>query len=206
MNRHAVAMAVMVGGSATVFMSMVLMNDHKGLQKAPVERSTSQFEVVAKPPKKKPQRREPPKNRKTSSNAPRPPMPSLGSSIGTLNLGLPGLDVSSVSARGNALLSDVKASVMTEDSVDSKPKARRRPAAAYPARARAQGISGQVTLNILIGTDGRVEKVKVLESTPSGVFEQTAIDAIRAWEFEPAIYQGKPVKVWAHQTIRFDLT
>ncbi|MEZ4458211.1 MAG: energy transducer TonB [bacterium] len=208
MKRHLVAMTVMVAGSATVFASLVMMNDVRHLDTPKAERSTSTFEVAPKPPpkKKKPEKREPPKNRKTSANTPPPPTPSLGAAIGTVSLGLPGLEIGGAARGGAGLLGDVKASVMTEDSVDSLPKVRRRQSATYPARARAQGVTGQVTFNVLVGVDGRVERVKVLESSPAGVFDQTALEAIQKWEFEPATYQGKPVKVWARQTMRFDLT
>jgi len=207
MKRHLVALIVMISGSATVFGAAVVMNLDKTPPAREVSGTTTSFEVAPKPPpKKKTEKRTPPKNRKTSSKNPPPPMPNLAASLGSVSLGLPGVDVGAVNSNAGALLGEVRASVMTEDSVDSQPKVRRRASAAYPARARAQGITGQVTLNVLISEDGRVERVKVLEATPKGVFDQTAIEAIQRWEFEPATYQGEAVKVWARQTIRFDLT
>jgi protein TonB len=96
--------------------------------------------------------------------------------------------------------------VMTEESVDVAPRPRERHAPAYPPRARAKGITGVVTLSLLIGADGRVERVKVLNAEPSGVFEQTAISAVEQWYFEPAFYKGERVKVWARQVLRFNLS
>jgi len=59
--------------------------------------------------------------------------------------------------------------------------------------------------NILISAEGNVEDIRVLESSPSGVFEESAMEALKNWKFEPAVYQGKKVKVWAKQKISFKL-
>jgi len=76
----------------------------------------------------------------------------------------------------------------------------------YPLDAKADGVEGYVTLSVLIGPAGDIQDVRVLESRPSGVFDDVAIEGIRQWRFQPAKYQGKPVTVWGRQTIRFDLS
>jgi protein TonB len=50
-----------------------------------------------------------------------------------------------------------------------------------------------------------VEKVKVLESSPPGVFDDVAAQGVQGWKFEPASYKGEAVRVWATQKVRFDL-
>ena len=95
--------------------------------------------------------------------------------------------------------------VMTDDTVDKPPQPVRQTAMQYPPKAKAQGVEGYVLVSLLIGDNGEVQKVRVLESEPGGVFEQTAVNAIRQWRFQPAQYQGKNVKVWARQKIRFNL-
>ena len=100
----------------------------------------------------------------------------------------------------------VKNMVMTQDSVDAMPRIMQRTSPRYPPRARASGLTGLVTLNLLIGLSGEVIKVKVLQSTPPGVFDEAAIEAVRGWQFSPATYQGQAVKVWARQTLRFNLS
>ena len=110
-----------------------------------------------------------------------------------------------MSLNQEALSSKPRATVMTEDAVDSKPKATRRTAAAYPKRARAKGIEGFVRMSLLIDEAGRVARMKVLESQPAGTFDEEAKQAVRQWTFQPAMYQGAPVKVWATQTVRFQL-
>ena len=77
---------------------------------------------------------------------------------------------------------------------------------AYPKTAGSRGVEGYVVLSLLISATGEIEKVQVLESSPSGVFEDAALQGVRNWRFEPAQYQGRNVKVWARQRVRFDLS
>ena len=95
--------------------------------------------------------------------------------------------------------------VMTGESVDVAPKPTQRSAMEYPKAARKNGITGFVLMNLLIDKSGQVEKVKVLQSEPAGVFDEVAETGVRSWTFTPAQYKGQPVKVWAKQKIRFDL-
>ena len=76
----------------------------------------------------------------------------------------------------------------------------------YPPSAKKQGIRGYVVLSVLVDIDGSVDQLQVLESHPSGIFDNAALQGVRAWHFEPAKYQGEAVKVWAKQKIRFDLS
>jgi len=47
--------------------------------------------------------------------------------------------------------------------------------------------------------------VRVTESTPPGVFDRAATDAIRRWRYRPAQYNGEPVAVPVRTRIRFEL-
>ncbi|SMG64734.1 TonB family protein, partial [methanotrophic bacterial endosymbiont of Bathymodiolus sp.] len=79
------------------------------------------------------------------------------------------------------------------------PKPKSRGAFKYPASAKKNGIKGYVVLSLLIDENGRVDQIQVLESSPTGVFDEAALQGINAWRFEPAKYEGKKVKVWAKQ-------
>jgi len=59
---------------------------------------------------------------------------------------------------------------------------------------------------LLIGPTGNVEKVKVIEAQPAGVFDDVATAGVQTWKFEPASYRGENVRVWATQRVRFDLS
>jgi protein TonB len=73
----------------------------------------------------------------------------------------------------------------------------------YPAQARAARISGNVTLEITIGQDGRVENVKPVEGHP--VLAAAAQEAVRQWVYQPTLLQGTPVdEVITTVTLAFD--
>ena len=95
---------------------------------------------------------------------------------------------------------------MTEDSVDSAPVLTTRTRAPYPSRARSKGIEGYVTISMLVGADGRVSDVRVLEAQPMGVFDEAALGTVKGWQFSPATYEGRPVSIRVTQTVRFELS
>ncbi|HEX5317034.1 MAG TPA: energy transducer TonB [Candidatus Kapabacteria bacterium] len=74
----------------------------------------------------------------------------------------------------------------------------------YPESARRSGLEGAVTLDAVIGVDGRVEKVNVLKSDYD-VFKDAAIDAMMRERFTPALQNGTPIKIWITRTIHFRL-
>jgi protein TonB len=205
--RHVVATIVALAGTAMVFGLILLMNDSSETFDEDQERTAVAMEVAPKPkpPKRKPKPKPKPKPSTPRPSAPPPPVPSAGSGLASVSLGMPSADVDVGAETAGKLLGDVKTSVMTEDAVDSRPKPTRRKAASYPPRARAKGITGSVKMSLLISDRGTVERIKVLRAEPPGIFEEAAKTAVREWQFEPATYQGEPVKVWATQTVRFEL-
>ena len=64
------------------------------------------------------------------------------------------------------------------------PKAKRRTAPQYPADAERDGIEGSVKVEFGLTPDGHTRDIRVIESTPPGVFDQAAIAAVRNWRFE----------------------
>jgi TonB family protein len=63
----------------------------------------------------------------------------------------------------------------------------------YPENARSKGIQGWVDLELRVMPDGKVSDIKVQNSTPTDVFDQAAIKAVRQWRFEPPMKDGKAV-------------
>jgi protein TonB len=192
-------------GLVFVFIVVIEMNNEGWKQPEKKKESTAQFEIqkVSKPkPKPRPKPKPKPKKAKPKRAT---PTPNLSSQLSGLDTGLEAFQ-SEDFIDDNALLGDVgKDMVMTDDTVDQAPQPARRSPIEYPKKARKLGITGYVLMNLLINKQGRVEKVKVLESDPAGTFDDVAIAAVKTWEFKPAQYQGKAVKVWAKQKIRFDL-
>lgn len=59
------------------------------------------------------------------------------------------------------------------------------PAPRYPAEALRSGTSGEVLMEITVGTDGAVTNARVLRATPSRIFDREALNAVKRWRFEP---------------------
>jgi len=73
----------------------------------------------------------------------------------------------------------------------------------YPALAKGQHISGDVRIDALIDTTGRVTTMKVV-SGPT-LLHQAAMDALRQWKYQPASLDSKPVQMHLTVTIQFRL-
>lgn len=207
--KHAAAGAVMVLGCALVFGLLDVMNN---LTEPPEKDPTEKTQMISVKEKKKPPRttkRRPPKRQVRKSHKSLAPIPTLGTGLTGNSFGIPSLAGLGLGDADSSLLvneKSLKSMVMTEDAVDVLPKPVLRNPPVYPPRARQKGITGKVTLGILIGSSGEVLKIRVQEAQPPGVFEQAAKTAVKMWQFEPAMYQGQCVKVWASQTLHFNLS
>jgi TonB family protein len=73
----------------------------------------------------------------------------------------------------------------------------------YPDIARAARVQGVVVLEVTVGIDGTVVDVKVLRSIP--LLDAAALDAVKRWEFERTLMNGKPVAVIMTVTVQFTL-
>ena len=197
------AIGWMLLGSAAIFLVVLGMN-HFGEQKQVEEKQYSaSFEV--KRPEKPPARKEKVQKRiKPKSSITPPLMLDLSSGLAGLDLGLPAFAVGDMA--DDSLLGDTSNAVMTDDMVDTAARAVSRAPVEYPRRARAKDIEGYVVISLLIDKKGRVARAKVIESEPTGIFEEKALQTVKTWIFEPARYKGKAVDSWANQTIRFELS
>jgi TonB family protein len=63
----------------------------------------------------------------------------------------------------------------------------------YPSLARQTKIMGPVKLHALIGKDGRVTKLEVVSGHP--LLIQSAMDAVKQWQYEPTLLDGRAVEV-----------
>jgi protein TonB len=74
----------------------------------------------------------------------------------------------------------------------------------YSDEARRANIEGEVTLEIVVKSNGTVGDVKVLRGLRNGLNER-AIDAVRQWRFAPARMKGVPVDVVVEVGVEFRL-
>ena len=87
--------------------------------------------------------------------------------------------------------------VLTDDDVLARPK--------YPAAALAEGTSGRVVLDVLVGTDGRPREIRVVKSRPEGVFDKYAVEAAEKWQFNAGRngLRGEKVEGWVRVPVQF---
>lgn len=207
MNQHIAGGVAMLFGLVLVFGLVVLMNHFMGkIEKSPPQEVTeiSITKEIKQEPKKEIKKIEP-KKQVTRPQAPTP-FKGLDTALSGIDLGLLGLDGGQGGDLDDRLLGKTGNAVMTADLVDIPPKPITRGSFKYPPTAKKNGIKGYVVLSVLVETDGSVNQVQVLESSPSGIFDTAALQGIRSWHFEPAKYKGDTVRVWAKQKIRFDLS
>ncbi len=93
----------------------------------------------------------------------------------------------------------------TPSEPDRTARARRTVEPIYPRAAQRNGIEGYVILRLKIDENGRVKNVLVVDSEPIGVFERSARDAARRFEFVPARIGGKAAPTTIEKKIVFTL-
>jgi feruloyl esterase len=84
------------------------------------------------------------------------------------------------------------------------PRALYVPEPSYSDSARTQRIEGTVKLQVVIGTDGQVQHVKVVTSLEP-TLDANAVEAVKKWKFAPAKKDGRPVAISMNLEIDFKL-
>jgi TonB family protein len=73
----------------------------------------------------------------------------------------------------------------------------------YPRAAFDQKIQGEVVIEFMIDTKGRVAQTRVIQSVPG--LDEAAVECLRKWRFKPALKNGKPVAVIARAPVVFKI-
>lgn len=73
----------------------------------------------------------------------------------------------------------------------------------YPQQALQRNIEGHVKLAFTITPQGRVENIRVVESSPANVFDRSARRAAARWRFAPRTENGMAVSREAVKTLQF---
>jgi TonB family protein len=74
----------------------------------------------------------------------------------------------------------------------------------YTDDARRRSLAGDVVLEIVVKSDGRVGAVRILQGLGAGL-DQRAVEAVRQWRFSPARRFGTPVDVLVEVAVEFRL-
>ncbi len=91
------------------------------------------------------------------------------------------------------------------DEVDNVPQAVATTHPMYPYRAKRLGVEGSVKIRFLVNTSGRTDLIKILESDPPEVFDQSVKKAVKNWKFKPATKDGRVVETWMETVFKFEL-
>jgi len=75
----------------------------------------------------------------------------------------------------------------------------------YPWIARLRGYEGVVLISAEIHADGQVGNLKLKKSSGFAVLDQSAIEAVKTWKFEPGKKIGRPVSMWVDVPVKFVL-
>ncbi len=89
--------------------------------------------------------------------------------------------------------------------VSASPLYRENAPPVYPAIAKLRGYEGLVLVNAEILPDGRVGNTAISKSSGYTILDQSAIEAVKLWKFEPAKKAGKPFTIRVKLPIKFVL-
>lgn len=89
------------------------------------------------------------------------------------------------------------------EEVDQAPVATVKTKPAYPYRARRLRLNGEVAVKFLVDTNGRVDRITILQADPPEVFDHSVLQALTSWRFAPGTVSGRPVNTWVTTSIVF---
>ena len=65
-------------------------------------------------------------------------------------------------------------------------------------------VEGSVEAQVLVGIDGTVEQVRIIDVSRKGVgFEKATEEAIKNWRYKPATKNGVKVRMWVPIRVPF---
>jgi TonB family protein len=112
-----------------------------------------------------------------------------------------GIRVSVVAEDDNAAVYTMKKDWQPEEGA---PKPSRQPLPVYPPIANVANVQGDVVVQIIVGSDGKVASARV-ESGPA-MLAQTSLDAARQWVFNPQLVGNKPTSFRRNLIFHFQAT
>lgn len=76
----------------------------------------------------------------------------------------------------------------------------------YPSSAVRRKVSGVVRVKVLVSERGEVLQAQVVSSPdPLGALDRAALKAVRAWKFNPATRNGRPIRMYYEVPLNFKL-
>ncbi len=76
---------------------------------------------------------------------------------------------------------------------------------AYPPGQLRLEREAEVTVRVLVGSDGRVKQIELVDSPHEDFWNATRKQALKSWRFTPATRDGKPFESWMTLKVRFEI-
>jgi len=96
--------------------------------------------------------------------------------------------------------------VSREGYSEAMPRYRENRPPVYPGAARQRGYEGDVLIAAEVRADGRIGAVRIKRTSGYASLDDSAVEAVRVWRFEPARRMGAAVDAWVEIPIRFKLS
>ena len=74
----------------------------------------------------------------------------------------------------------------------------------FPDKAITQKLSGVVTVEFTVDSNGDTRDIRVTDANPPGVFEKAATAAVKRWHYDPILVNGTAVEIPVRTSIRFE--
>ena len=84
------------------------------------------------------------------------------------------------------------------------PKPKYTPEPAYSEIAQYEDYKGVVVVNVVVGTDGKIQRFRLIRPLGMGL-DENAQSILQTWRFQPATRNGQPVAVEMNIEIAFNL-
>ena len=74
----------------------------------------------------------------------------------------------------------------------------------YPTLAKAARVQGTVRITAIIGTDGTIRNLQLINGPP--LLVKAALDAVKQWRYQATMLNGSPVEVITEIDVNFTLS
>lgn len=75
----------------------------------------------------------------------------------------------------------------------------------YPLIAKHQKTEGALLMQFTVNPKGETQDIRIMEADPPGIFNDSALEAVRQWRFNPGYKNGRPVSVRVSLPIKYHL-
>jgi protein TonB len=110
--------------------------------------------------------------------------------------------VPSEQVRGNVSTAALLPPVEVREAI---PVYRSNPPPEYPATARRRGYEGTVVMEVFVDREGRVQDLRLYQSSGHEVLDRAAMQAVKGWLFEPARRGKDKIEMWVKVPLNFRL-